>query len=597
MKTKDNNKSVAKDTLKAYWQHTWKHKWWFIGMLISVPLARISVGIIPPLIISDMLDRISRSDYVQGNFQESFGSQLILYAALFFFGGVIMWRVAIFFVWMLEMRVLRDIYQRIFAHLIRQGADFHDNRFSGSLVSQTNKFANSYVRLQDTMVFQILGLIVTLIFAVVILSPRVPAVAIAIVVISFIFFVLSIKVTNSIRKLNAEEAAAQNKQTGYLADSITNIMAIKSFAGGDYENRRFASATDKTFRATFNLMRSSLIKESFFAMTTTTLGVTTLAIALIAVVQFNADVSTVFLVIVYTGLVSENLWTFSQSTLRNINRSIGDSREMTEILAIEPTIKDLREPEECKIKDGHIVFDNVNFQYDENNENLFENLSFEIKPGQKIGLVGHSGGGKTTVTKLIMRYMDVNAGQILVDGQDIKNIRQDELRQNIAYVPQEPLLFHRSLYENIQYGNPETTEDQVLEASKMANADEFIAELPERYETLVGERGVKLSGGQRQRIAIARAMIKNAPILLLDEATSALDSESEVLIQEALWRLMEGRTAIVVAHRLSTIQKMDKIIVVDDGEIAESGTHKELIEKSGTYSKLWAHQSGGFLED
>jgi ATP-binding cassette, subfamily B, bacterial len=597
MKARDNNKSVAKDTLKAYWQHTWKHKWWFIGMLVSVPLARISVGIIPPLIISDILDRISRADYIQGNFQESFGSQLLLYTVLFFFGGVIMWRVAIFFVWMLEMRVLRDIYQRIFAHLIKQGADFHDNRFSGSLVSQTNKFANSYVRLQDTMVFQILGLLVTLVFAVAILATRVPAVAIAIVVVSIIFLFLSITITQSIRKLNAKEAAAQNKQTGYLADSITNIMAIKSFARGEYENRRFAGATDNTFNATFNLMKSSLIKESLFAMTTTTLGVTTLAIALLAVVQFDADVSTVFLVIVYTGLVAESLWTFSQSTLRNINRSIGDSREMTEILAIEPTIKDPKDPEECKIKDGSIVFDEVNFQYDENNENLFESLSFKIQSGEKIGLVGHSGGGKTTVTKLIMRYMDVSSGQILIDEQNIKNIRQEELRNNIAYVPQEPLLFHRSLYENIQYGNPGATKDQVLRASKMANAHEFIAELPEGYETLVGERGVKLSGGQRQRIAIARAMIKNAPILLLDEATSALDSESELLIQQALWRLMEGRTAIVVAHRLSTIQKMDKIIVMDNGGIVESGTHKELIEKNGTYSKLWAHQSGGFLED
>jgi ATP-binding cassette subfamily B protein len=212
-------------------------------------------------------------------------------------------------------------------------------------------------------------------------------------------------------------------------------------------------------------------------------------------------------------------------------------------------------------------------------------------------LVGHSGGGKTTLIRLILRFMDIDGGEILIDGQNIANITQDDLRRSITYVPQEPLLFHRTLAENIGYGKLDATAEETVKAAKLAHADEFIKVLPKGYDTLVGERGIKLSGGQRQRVAIARAMLKDAPIILLDEATSALDSESEVLIQDALWKLMEGKTTVVIAHRLSTIQKMDRIVVLDNGEIAEEGSHKELLEKDGTYATLRAHQSGGFLED
>jgi ATP-binding cassette subfamily B protein len=221
-----------------------------------------------------------------------------------------------------------------------------------------------------------------------------------------------------------------------------------------------------------------------------------------------------------------------------------------------------------------------------------------VRPGEKIGLVGHSGSGKTTFTRLLLRFSDIDSGEILIDGQNIARITQDDLRKSIAYVPQEPIMFHRSLRENILYGRQDASEEDVLKAAQDAHADEFIAELPNGYDTLVGERGIKLSGGQRQRIAIARAMIKNAPIILLDEATSALDSESEILIQDALWKLMKGRTAIVIAHRLSTVQKMDRIVVMDSGNIVEEGTHKELVhQEAGIYAKLWAHQSGGFIED
>lgn len=243
------------------------------------------------------------------------------------------------------------------------------------------------------------------------------------------------------------------------------------------------------------------------------------------------------------------------------------------------------------------TFQDVSFTHDGAEGALFQRLNLTIRAGEKIGLVGHSGSGKTTLTRLLLRFSDIDSGSIAIDGQDIRRLTQDDLRRHIAYVPQEPILFHRSLAENIGYGKPDATQDEIAAVARLAYADEFIAQLPEGYQTLVGERGVKLSGGQRQRVAIARAMLKNAPVLVLDEATSSLDSESEVLIQSALWKLMEGKTAIVVAHRLSTIQKMDRIVVLDRGKIVEMGTHKELLKIGGAYAKLWAHQSGGFIEE
>jgi len=268
-----------------------------------------------------------------------------------------------------------------------------------------------------------------------------------------------------------------------------------------------------------------------------------------------------------------------------------------EILSQEPEVLDPVSPEPVRITAGAISFDKVIFSHDGADDALFDNLNLHIKPGEKIGLVGHSGSGKTTLTRILLRFSDIDGGSITIDGQNIAAITQDDLRRSIAYVPQEPLLFHRSIRENIAYGKPDATDGEIRAAAQKANAADFIEKLPDGYGTMVGERGVKLSGGQRQRIAIARAILKNAPILVLDEATSALDSESELLIQAALNQLMEQRTAIVIAHRLSTIQKMDRILVLEKGTIVEQGSHAELVNKKGVYAQLWAHQSGGFIED
>lgn len=244
-----------------------------------------------------------------------------------------------------------------------------------------------------------------------------------------------------------------------------------------------------------------------------------------------------------------------------------------------------------------LALHNVGFRYPGTNGKraAIDHFDLEVRPGEKVGVVGYSGSGKTTLTKLLLRFMDVTDGGIFLNNTNVRDLRQADLRRHISYVPQEPLLFHRSIRENIAYAAPDASDKDILAAAKAAYISEFVDDLPEGYDTIVGERGIKLSGGQRQRVAIARALLKNAPILVLDEATSALDSESEQYIQKALWKLMKNRTAIVVAHRLSTIQKMDRIVVMDKGKVVDIGTHTELLKREGIYAKLWAHQSGGYL--
>ena len=400
-----------------------------------------------------------------------------------------------------------------------------------------------------------------------------------------------------VRHLSGIQAASESAQTGYLADSVSNIMAIKSFAGGIFERKQFAKVTNRTRSNTIEVGHASQKQMLYFSVMNRIILVLALVFAILGVIVFKANLGTVFLIFSFTGSLVGQLWTFCNNSLRNYNRAFGDAKDMTEILQLEPEIKDPVNPEKPVIKSGNIKFNQVGFAHDGVDQAIFKNLNLKIKSGEKIGLVGHSGSGKTTLTRILLRFSDIDEGEILIDGQNIAHLTQDDLHEYIAYVPQEPIMFHRSIAENIRYGDFEAEDRAVKGAAKIAHADEFIEKLADGYKTLVGERGVKLSGGQRQRIAIARAMLKNAPILVLDEATSALDLESEVLIQDALWKLMERRTAIVIAHRLSTIQKMDRIVVLDEGEIVEQGTHKELIINNGVYAKLWEHQSGGFMDD
>jgi len=589
--------NYTRKTLLFYWQKAWHYPHYVIGLLIAVPLALLTFRFLPPFVAASILRRISNGDYQSQDLWGSFGPQLLLYGGLSVLGGMVLMRTVVLLIWKLEMRVIQDIHQSAFDHLMSMSASFHSNRFGGSLVNQVNKAASSYVRLADTFTFQVFELILAFVFSIIILAPRAPYVVLFLMTFSVIYIGVTLKIAGRLRELTTLEAKASTKQTGFLADAITNIMAVKSFATDDRESEGYRKATEHTRKSTERLMWAATKRDIFFSTSTTSVEIVAFVLAVGAALYSRADIATIFLTVSYTSIISNSLWQFSHQTIRNYNRAMGDSQEMIEIFDIKPEVKDPTNAKTLKAGHGGIRFKEMTFAHDGSKKPLFNDLGLSVKPGEKVGLVGASGSGKTTLVRLLLRFSDIKSGTIEIDGQDIKQVTQASLRQAIAYVPQEPLLFHRSIRENIAYGRPEATDQEVTAIARRANAAEFIEQLPDGYETLVGERGVKLSGGQRQRVAIARAMLKNAPILVLDEATSALDSESEVLIQDALWKLMEGRTAIVIAHRLSTIQKMDRIVVLDHGKIVEQGSHKELIALKGVYAKLWSHQSGGFIED
>ncbi|MFA5003746.1 MAG: ABC transporter ATP-binding protein [Candidatus Saccharimonadales bacterium] len=592
MKARKSNQKVA----RYFWQKAWQEKRFVIGIFATLPLNVLMNQIVPPIILADVLNKLARHNFVPHALWASFGWELIAYAVLVT-AGSFSWRIIDIFAWRLEGRVEHAISGQVFSHLLSQSAKFHADHFTGSLVSQTNKLMGGYIRFADTTVFMVLPMTFGILFSVIVLAKVAPLFAVILILFAALYLVSSMFVTRKTRSLGAKHAEVESAQTGFLADAITNAMAVKSFAGQVYEEKRFEGARNNTQRSLYRFGSAHQKQQLYFGGMMSLIDTLSLVLAVVAVMVFGANVAVVFLIFNYAASISQQLFTFSNNALRNYNRAVGDATDMVAILGMIPEVLDPVRPEKSAIQRGSISFKNVTFNHSDAKSAIFNGLDLRIKQGEKVGLVGHSGSGKTTLTRLLLRLSDIQDGTITIDGQNIAAITQDDLRRHIAYVPQEPLLFHRSITENIAYGEPGADQATIEAVAKMASAHEFISALPKGYQTLVGERGVKLSGGQRQRVVIARAMLKNAPILVLDEATSALDSESEVLIQGALWKLMEGRTAIVIAHRLSTIQKMDRIIVLDNGKIVEEGSHKELIRNNGTYAKLWAHQSGGFIED
>jgi ATP-binding cassette subfamily B protein len=590
--------STTKQTIKLFIGHATRYPQFLVPLLILLPINILIADFLQPFITSLVLEKISQNAYNTADLWGNFGTLIILFVTATLVSSVIGWRVIVWLIWHLELRVVRDISQRVFDHLMRMSASFHANHFGGSLVSQATKLTGSYIRFTDSTIFSLYTLVIAVVATIIILTPRVPLYALALVILAGLYIVGTIVLSRPVRAANTVESEAQSKQTGYLADSISNVMAIKSFAANKQESQGYWKAATLTKSLGHRSLRITTRQETYASVVTSSISIAAILIAVLGVGWFHADVATVFLMVSYTGGIGMRLWDF-QNVLRQYNRAFGDASDMVKILAIEPDVQDALKPAKSRIKDGAIDFHHVEFRHDGANKNntLFQDLDLHITAGEKVGLVGHSGSGKTTLTRLLLRFSDIDEGEIAIDGQNIGSISQDDLRRSISYVPQEPLLFHRTIRENIAYGKPNATNAQIEDAARKANADDFIDKLPQKYGTLVGERGVKLSGGQRQRIAIARAILKDAPILVLDEATSALDSESERLIQKALTELMKNRTAIVIAHRLSTVQKMDRIIVLENGDIIEQGNHAELVANRGTYAQLWAHQSGGFIEE
>lgn len=581
----------AKTTLQLLWRASHPYKWRRNLALITATLTLAVGTIVGPLIIAQLLDMIQH-----GQLQtDSVWILVILYGLSQLWSEIIGWRIVLYLMWTLETAMQRDIANKVFAKLSGETMFFHSNKFGGSLVSQNSKLSSCVERFWDELVWAVLPLVISLTGSIVILSMLLWQYALFLFMFSIVFGIAVFFGSRPMAKLSQREAEASNKVSGNLADMVSNVLAVKSSGAEKIEQQRF-DTTNRTWRkASLATMRGFLTVSSVYSTINTSIRIGAIIFAIYAAQHNVVSVAAVYLIITYTGSVARELWNMN-SIMRNYNRIIGDAHEMVEILHTPTSLVD-RSDKKLHIDRGVIDFDTVTFTHDEGKgATLFHNFSLHITPGEKVGLVGSSGSGKTTLTKLLLRFADIDSGAIMIDEQNIAEVTQASLRSQIAYVPQEPLLFHRSVRENIAYGRADTTDAEIEQAAKKAGAYDFIIKLQDGFDTLVGERGVKLSGGQRQRIAIARAIVKDAPILVLDEATSALDSESEVLIQKSLKTLMKNRTSIVIAHRLSTIAKLDRIIVMHNGTIVEDGSHDQLIKRGGHYAKLWQHQSGGFID-
>ena len=479
------------------------------------------------------------------------------------------------------------------ALLEKDAAFFHDN-FAGSLTKRVLSFASRFEQFVDTVAFSVMANVIPLGFACVVLWSYDP---LLVVVLLGLILVTGFVVAPLVRRrqqLVDEREAAYARVSGHVADTLSNMDTVRAFAAERRESaeHRHRAAESRTLALKswdYGNLRIDTIVSPLSVLTNA------LGLALAVGVSGGLGVEAIVVTFAYFSNATRIMFEFNQ-IYRRFESALTEAAQFTELLLDEPTVLDPEDPQPLRTEHSGIRFDRVVFAHG-GGKPLFTGLDLDIPAGTRIGLVGRSGGGKTTLTRLLLRLSDLDSGRILIGGQDIARLRQEDLRSLIAYVPQEPAMFHRTLRENIRFARPGATDEEILRAAEAAHVTEFAEALPEGLDTMVGERGVKLSGGQRQRVALARAILRDAPVLLLDEATSALDSESEVLVQEALWRLMEGRTALVVAHRLSTVVRMDRLIVLDRGRIVEQGTHAELLDLDGAYAKLWRHQSGGFLDE
>ena len=484
-----------------------------------------------------------------------------------------------------------------FDTLSNQSMTFHTGRFGGSLASQTSRFVSGYSGLVDVLTYSLWPTLASVVLTIAMLTPAAPTFVFILIAMLVVYVIYAYTMYRRILPLSSVASQAKNRLSDILSDAVMNILAVKTCGREDFERGLFDEAD-----------REAMDKEDVNMHATMKRGFTTSA--LITIIMFvtsifvsggNAwfGISAGTLVMMFTYMYNLTMrFNYFNSMMQRINRAPGDAAAMTKVLDEPTLVADRPDAAPLRVKEGGIRFEHIRFRYADapKGSYVFEDLNLDIAPGQRVGLVGRSGSGKTTLTKLLLRPSDVQEGRILIDGQDVSACTQRSLRRQVAYVPQEPLLFHRSIRENIACGRPDATEEEIRQAAAKANALEFIERLPQGLDTLVGERGVRLSGGQRQRVAIARAILADCPILVLDEATSALDSESEALVQEALGNLMHGRTSIVVAHRLSTVAALDRIVVLADSGIVEDGTHAELVQEGSAYAELRKRQTGGFLE-
>jgi ATP-binding cassette, subfamily B, bacterial len=564
--------------------------------LMSVPglllpaLGNTCQAYVGPLIVAALAGRIAGGDVGPGTvllYVLGFAAVLLLAEAL--------WRVGVHCLNRTDGRGIENLYVIGMNELLAKDAAFFHDNFAGSLTKRVLSFAARFEEFVDTLAFSVFASVVPLVFASVVLwqyDPMLVVVLVSLIVVTGLFIAPLVRRRQAL--VDRREAAIA-RVSGHVADSLMNMETVRAFAAEEREAAEHRTRVAEQRRLSIrswdyaNLRIDTVVAPMY--VLTNALGL----FVAIGAGGGRLGVETIVVTVTYYWSATRVMFEFNQ-IYRRLESSMTEAAQFTELLLTPPTVRDPVAPEPLRTAAADVRFEHVTFAHD-GGQPLFAGLDLTVGDGEKIGLVGRSGGGKSTLTKLLLRLMDVHGGRILVGGQDISRISQADLRSLISYVPQDPAMFHRTLRENIVFGRPGASDAEIRRAAEAAHVTEFVDALPDGFDTVVGERGIKLSGGQRQRVALARAILRDSPILLLDEATSALDSESEILVQDALWQLMEGRTAIVVAHRLSTVARMDRLVVLDGGRVVEQGTHAQLLAAGGTYAALWEHQSGGFLDD
>lgn len=583
---KTDYKRVFQFALTTYRQFPWLA----IGSLLTRLCATISV-LVPPIFYKEIIDILSSSTGITNELSlNAIGVlMIILWIKI---ASFIVYRLYDFWAIALEMNIQERINNFFLQKLQYHSYKFFSENMSWSLISKFRKGVSAFEKLSDIFSWQILPFITNVTIILIIIGVQNIWISFWIFMVILIFTRLQYVLYKYIHPYQEKANALDSEQGGLLSDLIINNHTIKLFASEKKEERKYAKLNYDTAHARkIQYHKSIWIWGSSAAIwIILEIGIMYFAIRM----WWNGTISLGMIVLLQTYILRliDFLWGIGQ-TLRHTFIAISEASEILEIIDTPHEIQD-KSSKKLKLQHGAISFNNVNFSYGENQ--IFHDLNFHIKPGERVALVGESGSGKTTITKLLFRLYDIQKGEILIDDQNIAEVTQESLRSSMSMIPQDPILFHRSIRENIAYGKPNASDEEIIAAAKMARCHEFISHLKDGYETLVGERGIKLSWGERQRVAIARAILENKQIIVMDEATSALDSESEFLIQEAIEELMQNKTLLIIAHRLSTIMKMDKIIVMDQGKIAEKGSHKELLAKdNGIYKKLRNIQSGGFI--
>jgi len=593
-KGKKKKKINFKRNLSLYWQLARPYKWWFLATTIIVLIMEVAI-LAEKFLLKVVIDegtKFSSGNLAQDLFIGTLVVVALIYAISVLVSSLGRWY-RIHLINRLDSSLILDLKKKFFNHIVHLDHRFHTTHKTGSLISKLTRGGSAIEGITDFFIMSFAPLILqTILIGGAFLYFDLNT-AISIVIISIIFIVFSIYAINKKQVATLIANRAEDAEKGFISDIFTNIDTVKYFGRENAIKKRYLKAAEES--------KSTLVKSwDYFRVLEAghifIIGLGTFLIVLFPLLRVLEGSMTIgTLVFIYTayGSLMGPLFSFVWN-LRNFQDSLVDFETLSEYDELENEIEDKEDAPPLKVKEGEVEYKNVEFSYEKNK--TINNVSIKIKPGEKIALVGHSGSGKTTLVKLLYRLYDVQKGKILIDGKDIRDVKQESLRGELAIVPQECILFDDTIYNNIAFSRPSASREEVIQAIKLSRLDKFIKSLPKKENTIVGERGVKLSGGERQRVSIARAILADKKILVLDEATSSLDSKTEYEIQKALEGLMKGRTSIIIAHRLSTIMGADKIIVVSKGRIVQVGKHRDLIKRRGIYKELWDLQKGGYLK-